>query len=140
MNIWMWLHSSVISCMQYRNSGDWFGQRGATTSLTGVAMAVVRLAPGAAATLPVPAGRTVFCYMVGGEATAAGLPAPAFNLVQVDAGDIEVRAGAAGAVVLFGHADPIGEPVFAHGPFVMNTREEIVQAIADYNAGKFGAL
>ena len=41
------------------------------------------------------------------------------------------------AVLLFGHADPIDEPVVAHGPFVMNTRGEIEQAIRDYQAGKF---
>jgi redox-sensitive bicupin YhaK (pirin superfamily) len=41
-------------------------------------------------------------------------------------------------VLLFGHADPIGEPVVAHGPFVMNTREEIQQAARDYMDGKFG--
>jgi len=37
-----------------------------------------------------------------------------------------------------GHAEPFGEPIFAHGPFVMNTREEIMQAIMDYQSGKFG--
>ena len=42
------------------------------------------------------------------------------------------------AVVLLGHAEPIGEPVFSHGPFVMNTRDEIIQAIQDYQSGKFG--
>ena len=42
------------------------------------------------------------------------------------------------ATILYGHADPIGEPVVSHGPFVMNTREEIVRAIEDYNAGLFG--
>ena len=41
------------------------------------------------------------------------------------------------AVLLFGHADPIDEPVVARGPFVMNTPEEINEAIRDYQAGKF---
>ena len=43
-----------------------------------------------------------------------------------------------GVSILYGHAEPIGEPVVSHGPFVMNTREEIVRAIDDYNAGLFG--
>jgi redox-sensitive bicupin YhaK (pirin superfamily) len=43
------------------------------------------------------------------------------------------------ALLLFGHAEPINAPVVSHGPFVMNTREEIVEAINDYQAGKFGA-
>ena len=43
-------------------------------------------------------------------------------------------------MLLFGHAEPIGAPVVAHGPFVMNTREEIMQAIQDYQAGKFNAI
>lgn len=42
--------------------------------------------------------------------------------------------------VLFGHAEPIGAPVVAYGPFVMNTREEIMQAMHDYQAGKFNAI
>ena len=41
------------------------------------------------------------------------------------------------AVLLFGHAAPLGEPVASHGPFVMNAREEILQAIRDYQAGTF---
>jgi redox-sensitive bicupin YhaK (pirin superfamily) len=53
-----------------------------------------------------------------------------------DGGSIAIEATADG-LLLFGHADPIGEPVVAHGPFVMNTREEIGEAIRDYQAGKF---
>jgi redox-sensitive bicupin YhaK (pirin superfamily) len=55
-------------------------------------------------------------------------------------GEVALAGGADGAVILFGHADPIGEPVFADGPFVLNTREEIIQAINDYNAGLFGTV
>jgi len=44
------------------------------------------------------------------------------------------------AVVLVLSGEPLREPVVAHGPFVMNTREEVVQAIEDYNRGRFGVL
>jgi redox-sensitive bicupin YhaK (pirin superfamily) len=45
-----------------------------------------------------------------------------------------------GSELLVLSGEPLGEPVFAHGPFVMNTREEIVEAIEDYQAGRMGHL
>jgi redox-sensitive bicupin YhaK (pirin superfamily) len=44
------------------------------------------------------------------------------------------------AIVLIISGEPINEPIFPHGPFVMNTREEIMQAFEDFNTGKFGYL
>jgi redox-sensitive bicupin YhaK (pirin superfamily) len=55
----------------------------------------------------------------------------------VDGDEVQLEA-VTESVALFGHAQPIGEPVVAHGPFVMNSREEIRQAIRDYQAGLFG--
>jgi redox-sensitive bicupin YhaK (pirin superfamily) len=36
--------------------------------------------------------------------------------------------------------EPLGEPIVQYGPFVMNTREEIIEAIRDFEAGKFGRI
>ena len=120
-------------------SGTFEGVTGPFPSLIGIEMGVVRLAPGGALSVPVARGRSVFLYVVSGQIVVGDQRAPAWNLVELhDDGDAVAFAAPEGAVAVLGHAEPIGEPVYAHGPFVMNTREEIVQAIDDYNAGKFG--
>ena len=119
-------------------SGTWGGHTGPIPSLTGVFMTTIELAAGGKAGFGSLSGRNVFLYVISGEVKANGETAPAWTLAEFDlAGDtLEIEATAE-ARVLFGHAEPIGEPVFSHGPFVMNTREEIVDAIRDYNAGLF---
>lgn len=120
-------------------SGEWEGRTGAITSLTGVAMMVLRLAAGARLTLPAAAAQTVFLYVVRGRVAVAGEAVDAFTLATLrDDGDVVTLDADEPAIVLFGLADPIGEPMVSHGPFVMNTREEINQAIRDYQAGLFG--
>ena len=119
-------------------SGTWGGHAGPIPSLTGVFMTTIALKAGGRAGFGSLAGRNVFLYVVSGEVKANGTQVPAWTLAQFDlAGDMVEIVAAKDAVVLFGQAEPIGEPVFAHGPFVMNTREEIVDAIRDYNAGLF---
>jgi redox-sensitive bicupin YhaK (pirin superfamily) len=117
-------------------SGDWSGHRGPIESLTDVHMMTVGMTAGSRIVLPAPRGRNVFFYIVRGKLTVG----EAFHLVDWndDGDEIDVEA-VDDAFILFGHAKPYGEPVVAHGPFVMNTREEIVQAIRDYQMGKFGA-
>ena len=119
-------------------SGTWGGHTGPIPSLTGVFMTTIELAAGGRAGFGSLSGRNVFLYVISGEVKVNGETAPAWTLAEFDlAGDrLEIEASSE-ARVLFGHAEPIGEPVFAHGPFVMNTLEEIVDAIRDYNAGLF---
>lgn len=127
-------------------AGEYEGSTGPVRSLTGVFMSTVRMRPGGRIRFGGIESRNVFLYVVRGVVQVgnhADLVSP-MHLVELDeTGDaVEIRAdeGASGdALLVFGHADPIGEPVVAHGPFVMTTREEIAQAIADYQAGRFGA-
>jgi quercetin 2,3-dioxygenase len=118
-------------------SGEMHGAQGPVQSLTGVAMATVVLAAGGRIRLPAPRGRNVFLYVARGAIAQA----EAFHLVELndDGDEVELQSDS-GALVLFGHAAPIGEPVVAQGPFVMNTRAEIVQAVRDYHAGEFGEV
>jgi quercetin 2,3-dioxygenase len=122
-------------------SGTWEKRKGPVESLTDVHMMTIELRPGGRIVLPVAAERNVFLYVVRGEVNVSGFAVQAFNLVDVDGdGDCVELGGLTDALVIFGHARPIGEPVVAHGPFVMNTREEIEEAIRDYHAGKFRGI
>ena len=120
-------------------AGEWEGAHGPVRSLTGVFMSTVELQPGAALRVPNLLRRNVFLYVVRGSVRIGADTASAFHLAELsEQGDELVLESADGALLLFGHAEPIGEPVVSHGPFVMNTREEIIQAIDDYQAGRFG--
>jgi redox-sensitive bicupin YhaK (pirin superfamily) len=75
------------------------------------------------------------------EASVNGAAVTAHTLVELDlAGDELTLETTAGARFLFGHGEPIDEPVFSYGPFVMTTEAQIRQAMVDYQAGKFGAV
>jgi quercetin 2,3-dioxygenase len=114
------------------------GAEGPIRSLTGVFMATVGLRAGGEFRFGELAGRNVFLYVVRGSIAIGNDAAPAQALVELGAdGDSVTIRAADDALLLFGHADPIGEPIVAHGPFVMNTRDEIAQAIRDYQAGLF---
>ena len=121
-------------------AGEVNGERGPVNAITGHFMSTVVLKAGARVSLPAPRDRQVFFYVVRGDVRAGGAEIPQWRLAEFNAdGDsIEVEA-TQDSLLLFGHGEPINEPIFAHGPFVMNTRDEIIQAIQDYQAGKFGA-
>ncbi len=104
----------------------------------------VRLPAGASFDAPVPAGRNAFLYVYEGSARigAAGeakpLPHRAAGVLS-DGDGVRVLADAGGVRFLLLAARPLREPVVQYGPFVMNTREEIEQALADYRDGRLAA-
>lgn len=87
-----------------------------------------------------PAGHTVLIHGVDGEFALGGTPQPmkARRLAVLHGdGDILVAAGTAPARFLVIAGRPLREPIAHYGPFVMNTNEELQQAMADYQAGRF---
>jgi len=108
---------------------------------TDVAIWTIRMAPDARFTLPRAAhavNRSVYFFR-GTDLALAGRRLDAHARVVLNAGaDVELVASADGAELLLLQGKPIGEPVVQYGPFVMNTRAEIEQAVRDYQRTQFG--
>ena len=92
----------------------------------------VHLPAGATFRQPVKDGYNAFAYVY--EGALDGIPAHNAAVFTTE-GDVEVKAASEGARFILLAGKPIGEPVVQYGPFVMNTREEIEQAIRDYQSG-----
>jgi redox-sensitive bicupin YhaK (pirin superfamily) len=96
----------------------------------------VHLAAGKSFVADVKDGHNVFVYPYEGEVSIGGKPLPAHSAgVLSQSGVLEAAAGRDGARFLVIGGKPLNEPIVQYGPFVMNTREEIEQAIRDYQAG-----
>jgi len=104
----------------------------------------IRLPAGEKFSVPTAAGHNAFLYVYEGSAKigAAGaakpLPQRAAGVLS-DGDSIRVEAGPEGVQFLLLAAKPLREPVVQYGPFVMNTREEIEQALADYRDGRLAS-
>ena len=122
--------------------GEYGGCRGSIQDPhTDVRYLDVSLVPGAAFQAPVPAGHNAFLYVFEGEAEleagSQSQPVPRHSLAVLGPGDaLALTAGPAGARFILVSGRPLGEPIVQYGPYVMNTREEIEQAFADYKAGR----
>jgi redox-sensitive bicupin YhaK (pirin superfamily) len=121
-------------------AGDYEGVRGPVTEIAAdPAYFDVTLPAGYAFTQPVTRGHTALVYVFEGAGSfgdSASIPAPRL-LVLSDGDVVEARAGADGLRFLLMSGLGSGEPIVRYGPFVMNTREEILQALADLHDGTF---
>ncbi|WP_234736760.1 pirin family protein [Tellurirhabdus bombi] len=122
-------------------SGTWEGVAGAVQPVYDVELANVTLATNGTFTRQIPAERNILFYVLNGAVVVNGQEVSGRALVVFgnDGTELEVRA-TADTRILLGSAEPINEPVVSHGPFVMNTQEEIKQAIYDYQTGRMGVL
>ncbi|WP_299821246.1 pirin family protein [uncultured Pontibacter sp.] len=121
-------------------SGKWGETEGPIPSLSDIHMASIEMQQGAGFTTSIAAARNIFFYVVRGKVTVNGVEAEKLNLVEFTNEGEEITVNASeDSYLLLGHAKPFNEPVVAHGPFVMNTEEEIREAFRDYQMGKMGA-
>lgn len=118
-------------------AGEFDGTRGVINDpATDVRYLDVSLAADARFRLPLKDTHHAFVYVFEGSARLADTALAKHTLAVLGAGDaVEIVAGSAGARFILVAGRPIGEPVVQYGPFVMNSREEIEQAVADYRAG-----
>ncbi len=115
-------------------AGEFGGVRGVIEdSATDVLYLDVSLAAAARFSLPLSETHNAFVYVFEGAGRLAGQELQTHSLAVLGVGDaVEIAAGEEGARFILVAGRPIGEPVVQYGPFVMNTREEIEQAYADY--------
>jgi redox-sensitive bicupin YhaK (pirin superfamily) len=99
----------------------------------------VRLPAGSVFEAPITSGYNAFLYLYEGDATVGddkqSLKRRTAGLLS-DGESLRVEAGETEARFLLLAGKPLGEPIVQYGPFVMNTREEIEQAVNDYQSGK----
>lgn len=102
----------------------------------------LQLPAGASFTQALPAGHNAFVYVYRGELTLGDTPVPpkrmAILVNDADSDGVRMVAGADTRALLIA-GRPLNEPIAQYGPFVMNTEQEIYQAVADYRAGTLAA-
>jgi redox-sensitive bicupin YhaK (pirin superfamily) len=123
-------------------AGNSNGVRGPAKTFTPIELWDVQLSGAGEATFPLAAGHTSLLLVQHGAVTVNGkddVVAGELAVLDRQGTGMALRAEIpARALILSG--EPLGEPVEGQGPFVMNTREQIFQAISDYQAGKMGHL
>jgi redox-sensitive bicupin YhaK (pirin superfamily) len=123
-------------------AGEYKDTRGVASTFTPIHMFNAKLNKGGKAGFQFPANYNTALLVVKGNIVINGnekTPTDHLALMANDGEAFEIEA-TDDAIVLVLSGEPIDEPIAAHGPFVMNTREELKEAFDDFNKGKFGYL
>lgn len=123
-------------------AGNYNGNQGPASTFSPIHMYNVTLKKGAKTQLSFPENFTTSILMIEGDAIVnedTKAPQDHFVMFSNDGESFTIEAiNDAKILVLSG--EPINEPIAAHGPFVMNTEQELIEAFQDFNTGKFGYL
>ncbi len=123
-------------------AGEYQGEKGPATTFSPVHLMNAKLKKGGKADFSFPANFNTAALVIEGNILVNGeekVPTDHFVLFENEGEDFTIEASE-NAIVLIISGEPLNEPIFPHGPFVMNSREEIIQAFNDFNTGKFGYL
>lgn len=122
-------------------AGEWDGRSAPATTFSPMTVANFFLRQGAKSLFQLPDSWNTGILMIDGEIKVNGesVTTDHFILFKNEGTDIELEASV-DAVALLLSGEPINEPIAAHGPFLMNTQDELMQAYEDFNHGKFGQL
>jgi quercetin 2,3-dioxygenase len=121
-------------------AGTWAGVTGPAQTPAEIAYAHLELEAGATFEQAIPAGWTAAVVPLHGSVRIKGTEVPTDTVARLGEGENLVLEATAPASLMLLAGEPIRETIAHYGPFVMNTPEEIEQAIRDYQAGRMGHL
>lgn len=123
-------------------AGEYKGIKGSASTFTPLNLLNVKLNKGGKIDFSFPANFNTALLVIEGNVTVnetENAPANHFVLFENEGENFTIETSE-NSIVLVLSGEPINEPIMAHGPFVMNTKQELMQAFEDFNNGKFGYL